>query len=109
MLRQLVINNLAVIDRLSLDFDPGMTVLTGETGAGKSILLDALGLILGARADTGLIRGGADKTDRGWRRWISNARPNCLSAGRLTGTAAPAPTSTTYPRPRRPCANSAGN
>lgn len=63
MLRQLVINNLAVIDRLSLDFDPGMTVLTGETGAGKSILLDALGLILGARADTGLIRGGADKTD----------------------------------------------
>ena len=63
MLRQLVINNLAVIDRLSLDFDTGMTVLTGETGAGKSILLDALGLILGARAETGLIRGGADKTD----------------------------------------------
>ncbi len=63
MLRQLVINNLAVIDRLSLDFETGMTVLTGETGAGKSILLDALGLILGARAETGLIRGGADKTD----------------------------------------------
>lgn len=63
MLRQLVINNLAVIDQLSLDFDTGMTVLTGETGAGKSILLDALGLILGARAETGLIRGGADKTD----------------------------------------------
>jgi DNA repair protein RecN (Recombination protein N) len=63
LLRQLVINNLAVIDKLNIDFNSGMTVLTGETGAGKSILLDALGLILGNRADTNLIRGGADKTD----------------------------------------------
>lgn len=63
MLRQLVINDLAVIDNLNIDFNSGMTVLTGETGAGKSILLDALGLILGNRADTNLIRGEADKTD----------------------------------------------
>lgn len=63
MLRQLVINDLAVIDNLNIDFNSGMTVLTGETGAGKSILLDALGLILGNRADTNLIRGGTDKTD----------------------------------------------
>ena len=63
MLRHLVINNLAVIDSLNLDFKSGMTVLTGETGAGKSILLDALGLILGDRADTNIIRGGTDKTD----------------------------------------------
>ncbi len=63
MLRQLVINDLAVIDSLNLDFKSGMTVLTGETGAGKSILLDALGLILGNRADMNLIRGGKDKTD----------------------------------------------
>jgi len=63
LLRQLVINNLAVIDSLNLDFNSGMTVLTGETGAGKSILLDALGLILGNRADTNIIRGGTDKTD----------------------------------------------
>lgn len=63
MLRQLVINNLAVIDSLNIDFKSGMTVLTGETGAGKSILLDALGLILGDRADTSVIRGGSDKTD----------------------------------------------
>lgn len=63
MLRQLVINDLAVIDKLNIDFNSGMTVLTGETGAGKSILLDALGLILGNRADTNLIRGGSDKTD----------------------------------------------
>ncbi len=63
MLRQLVINDLAVIDNLNIDFNSGMTVLTGETGAGKSILLDALGLILGNRADTNIIRGGSDKTD----------------------------------------------
>lgn len=63
MLRQLVINNLAVIDSLNLDFKSGMTVLTGETGAGKSILLDALGLILGDRADMNIIRGGKDRTD----------------------------------------------
>jgi len=63
LLRQLVINDLAVIDSLNIDFKPGMTVLTGETGAGKSILLDALGLVLGDRADTNVIRGGTDKTD----------------------------------------------
>ena len=63
MLQQLVINDLAVIDSLDLEFKPGMTVLTGETGAGKSILLDALGLILGDRADTSVIRGNNDKTD----------------------------------------------
>ena len=63
MLRQLVINDLAVIDILNLDFKSGMTVLTGETGAGKSILLDALGLVLGDRADTNVIRGDSDKTD----------------------------------------------
>ncbi|GJM05519.1 MAG: DNA repair protein RecN [marine bacterium B5-7] len=63
LLRQLVINDLAVIDSLNIDFKPGMTVLTGETGAGKSILLDALGLVLGDRADTSIIRGGSDKTD----------------------------------------------
>lgn len=63
MLRQLVISDLAVIDSLNIDFKPGMTVLTGETGAGKSILLDALGLVLGDRADTSVIRGGKDKTD----------------------------------------------
>lgn len=63
MLRHLAINNLAIIDSLNLDFKSGMTVLTGETGAGKSILLDALGLILGDRADMNIIRGGTNKTD----------------------------------------------
>ena len=63
MLAQLIINDLAIISKLSLDFGSGMTVLTGETGAGKSILLDALGLILGDRADTNIIRGNSEKTD----------------------------------------------
>ena len=60
MLRLLSIQNVVLIDRLELEFEPGLGVLTGETGAGKSILLDALGLALGARADTGLVRAGQD-------------------------------------------------
>ena len=58
MLRQLVIQDVVLIDRLALEFEPGLGVLTGETGAGKSILLDALGLALGIRADTALVRSG---------------------------------------------------
>ena len=58
MLRQLVIRDVVLIDSLALDFEAGLGVLTGETGAGKSILLDALGLALGTRADTGLVRSG---------------------------------------------------
>jgi len=61
MLTQLIIQDVVLIERLSLSFDEGLNVLTGETGAGKSILLDALALALGARSDAGLIRAGADK------------------------------------------------
>jgi DNA repair protein RecN (Recombination protein N) len=60
MLRQLAIHNIVLVERLEIDFEPGLGVLTGETGAGKSILLDALGLALGSRADSGLVRSGAD-------------------------------------------------
>jgi DNA repair protein RecN (Recombination protein N) len=60
MLRQLVIRDVVLIDRLTLDFGDGLGVLTGETGAGKSILLDSLGLALGHRADSGLVRSGQD-------------------------------------------------
>lgn len=60
MLTSLTVSNIVLIERLTLSFDGGLTVLTGETGAGKSILLDALGLALGSRADFGLIRDGAD-------------------------------------------------
>ena len=58
MLRQLVIHDVVLIDRLALEFEPGLGVLTGETGAGKSILLDALGLAMGNRADAALVRSG---------------------------------------------------
>ncbi|WP_372005316.1 DNA repair protein RecN [Tistrella mobilis] len=59
MLASLSIRDVVLIDRLDLDLGPGLAVLTGETGAGKSILLDALGLALGARGDSGLVRAGA--------------------------------------------------
>ena len=61
MLTQLAVRNVVLIEALDLDFGRGLGVLTGETGAGKSILLDALGLVLGNRADSGLVRSGADK------------------------------------------------
>ncbi|MFN3516786.1 MAG: DNA repair protein RecN [Novosphingobium sp.] len=61
MLTRLSIRNVVLIEALDLDFAGGLGVLTGETGAGKSILLDALGLALGARADSGLVRSGADQ------------------------------------------------
>jgi DNA repair protein RecN (Recombination protein N) len=60
MLRQLAIRNVVLIDQLEILFEPGLGVLTGETGAGKSILLDSLGLALGARADTALVRQGEE-------------------------------------------------
>jgi len=61
MLTALSIRDVVLIDRLDLSFGPGLTVLTGETGAGKSILLDSLGLALGVRADSGLVRAGCDQ------------------------------------------------
>lgn len=61
MLQSLSIRNVVLIDKLDLDFNRGLSVLTGETGAGKSILLDSLGLVLGNRAETSLIRFGEDK------------------------------------------------
>jgi DNA repair protein RecN (Recombination protein N) len=59
-LLELTVADLALIDRLRLSFDAGFNVITGETGAGKSLLIDALGLAMGARADTTLVRHGAD-------------------------------------------------
>lgn len=61
MLKQLYISNFTLIDKLDMAFHPGFSVITGETGAGKSIILGAIGLLLGQRADTKTIKAGADK------------------------------------------------
>ena len=61
MIRFLSIQNLGVVEKVELELQPGLTVLTGETGAGKSIVLGALGLLVGARATTGLVRTGTSK------------------------------------------------
>jgi DNA repair protein RecN (Recombination protein N) len=62
-LKRIVLRDFVIVSELELDLDSGFTVLTGETGAGKSILIDALQLVTGARADTGVIREGASRTD----------------------------------------------
>ncbi len=63
MLRTLSIRDFVIVDSLELEFDPGFTVLTGETGAGKSILVDALALTLGERGDAGVVRTGCERAD----------------------------------------------
>lgn len=63
MLNQITVSNFAIADHIEVLFNNGMTVLSGETGAGKSIILDALGLTLGDRADTSMVRHGEEKAD----------------------------------------------
>ena len=61
MLKTLLIKNYALIEHLNVDFSSGLVIITGETGAGKSIIIDALGLVLGERASVETVRTGADK------------------------------------------------
>lgn len=63
MLTALRIRDFAIVDRIAVEFEPGMTVLTGETGAGKSILVDALGLVLGERGSAQMVRNGAKRAE----------------------------------------------
>jgi len=63
MLRRLTIRDFVIVDRLELEFEAGFGALTGETGAGKSILLDALGLVLGGRTDSSVVRSGRERAD----------------------------------------------
>ena len=63
MLQEISIKNFAIIDTIAMQFDQGMSILTGETGAGKSIIIDAMILLLGSRAQTSFVRHGADKAE----------------------------------------------
>ena len=63
MLMNLQVRDFAIVDRIDIEFEPGMTVLTGETGAGKSILVDSLGLVLGERGSAQLVRDGAKRAE----------------------------------------------
>lgn len=87
MLTQLAIRDYAIVEHLELDLTHGMTAITGETGAGKSILLGALGLCLGERADAGSVRHGSERTDLSARfdiqhlpaarEWLSSRELSC--------------------------------
>src|SRR4051812_30140301 len=82
MLRALNITNFVIVERAELEFDAGFTALTGETGAGKSILIDALAILLGERGDASVVRQGADKAElsaefdiakaRDLKRWLAD-------------------------------------
>ncbi len=63
MLNQLTVQHFAIVKFLELEFSDGMTTITGETGAGKSIAIDALGLCLGSRAEANMVRVGTDKAE----------------------------------------------
>ena len=62
MLKSLTIRNYALIESIEIEFESGLNILTGETGAGKSIIIDAMSLILGDRASSEVVRKGSDKT-----------------------------------------------
>lgn len=77
MLAQLTISNFAIVRELEIDFHSGMTAITGETGAGKSIAIDALGLCLGGRAEGDMVRTGAARADLCARFSLKTHLPPC--------------------------------
>ncbi len=91
MLEQLSVRNFAIIDQIDLDLSDGMTVFSGETGAGKSLVVDALGFLLGARAETGIIRDGASECavsglfsiadNQASRQWLEEKSITCDEEG----------------------------
>src|SRR5882672_9366915 len=85
MLLSLAIRNFVIVDTLDLDFAPGFTVLTGETGAGKSILIDAVQLALGERADADVVREGASRAEISAEFQVPAAARAWLGANALEG------------------------
>jgi DNA repair protein RecN (Recombination protein N) len=97
MLRFLSIRQLAVIDELEVEFGPGLNVLTGETGAGKSIIVEALDLLLGGRSSSDLVRTGAESSKH-------PTAPRSLSDVKCRRRVAAAPSWTGISSPPRSCA-----
>ena len=81
MLAQLTISNFAIVRELEIDFHSGMTVITGETGAGKSIAIDALGLCLGGSAEADMVRTGAARADLCAQRPCAGWKKTSLKTG----------------------------
>ena len=81
MLVELAVENYAVIERVRVRFHPGLNLLTGETGSGKSIVVDALGLLFGGRSSAEMVRGGADRGPGG----IAGAQPGGADRARVSG------------------------
>lgn len=78
MLKRLIIRNIVLVEAAEIPFAPGLNVLTGETGAGKSILLDALGLVMGERSDAGLVRAGAQQASV-TAEFLADGRPEIMA------------------------------
>ena len=88
MLRHLALKDFAVVSAAELEFGPGMTVISGETGAGKSLLVDALGFLSGLRADSGVVRHGAERAELSAEFGLGDCppgrRPGCASTNSTT-------------------------
>ena len=95
-LLELAVADLALLERVRIAFSAGLNVVTGETGAGKSLLIDALGLALGARADPGLVRHGAEAA-RVEALFDRLPEPLVIACARWRRPAGPSPASTTRP------------
>ena len=85
MLRALEIQNFVIVEKTSLEFSAGFSVLTGETGAGKSILVDAIELLVGGRADAAVVREGAERAELSGEFEVSKAMSTWLAERDLAG------------------------
>jgi len=85
VLAELRLENYAVIDNVAIEFAPGLNLLTGETGAGKSILIDALGLLLGEKASSDVIRTGAERALQGIKTGSYQTDPVAIGKGSYVG------------------------
>src|SRR5690348_18219336 len=85
MLRALEAENFVILEKTALEFGPGFTVLTGETGAGKSILVDAIELLVGGRGDAALVRQGAERAELSGEFEVSKSMEAWLAERDLAG------------------------